>query len=42
MTQEELDKKIKKLREKYHETKAETALAAGSRGTPQTNFNNQT
>ena len=42
MTQEERDEKNKKLREKYHQTKAETALAAGSRGPPQTNFNNQT
>ena len=38
MTQEERDEKNKKLREKYHQTKAETALAAGSRGPPHSDF----
>jgi hypothetical protein len=42
MSQEERDEKNKKLREKYHQKKAENALPAGSRGPPQTNFNNQT
>jgi hypothetical protein len=42
MSQEERDKKNKKLREKYHQKKAENALPAGPRGPPQTNFNNQT
>ena len=38
MTQEERDGKNKKLREKYHQIKAETALAAGPRCPPQTKF----
>jgi hypothetical protein len=42
MSQEERDKKNKKLREKYHQKKAENALPTESRGPPQTNFNNQT
>jgi hypothetical protein len=42
MTQEERDERNKKLRQKYHQTKAKTALAAGSRGPSQTNFNDQT
>ena len=38
MTQEERDKKNKERREKYHLRKAETALAAGSRGGPHSDF----
>jgi len=38
MTQEERDEKNKKHREKYLLRKAETALAAGSRGPPHSDF----
>ena len=38
MTQEQRDEKNKKRREKYHQKKAETSLAAGSRGPPYSNF----
>ena len=38
MTQEERNEKNKKHREKYHLRKAETALVAGSRGPPHSDF----
>jgi hypothetical protein len=38
MTQEEMDEKNKKHREKYHLRKEETALAAESRGPPHSDF----